>query len=333
MLTNSVGSFAVNPSWGVLIADIGIEPSHVLRRAGLPKNLLSQVSAVLTPQEYFNLWRALEQEAGNADLPIMIGNALSVEAFDPLLFAATCSPNLNMAAQRIAKHKQLIGPISLEVTQSASQTTLRYLWPQLMIPPAVFAMTELIFWVAFARIATRAKVKPLRVQTLELPKNAAAYQEYLGVMVEQGAPPSISFSATDSKHPFLTSNEGMWNFFEPELQKRLSELKADATMAEQVRAVLLELLPAGAASSDSVACKLRMSTRTLQRRLKQENTSFQALLNNTRQTLAEHYFTKSTLPIVEISFLLGYEDSNSFYRAFRNWTGKTPEQARVALKH
>ncbi len=330
---NPAGSFAVNPGWGLLIADIGIKPSHVLRRAGLPENLFSQASAVLTLQECFDFWRALEQEANDPNLPITIGKALSVEAFDPLLFAAICSPDLNMAAQRIAKHKQLIGPIRLEVTQSANETTLRYLWPQLMIPPPVFAMTELIFWVAFTRIATRAKVKPLRVQALELPKNAAAYQAYLGVMVEQGSTPSISFSATDAKRPFLTSNEGMWDFFEPELKKRLSELKADATMAEQVRAVLLELLPAGTASSDSVAHKLRMSTRTLQRRLKQENTSFQALLNNTRQALAEHYFTKSTLPIIEISFLLGYEDSNSFYRAFRSWTGKTPEQARVALQH
>ena len=329
---NPAGSFAVNPGWGILIADIGIEPSYVLRRAGLPENLFSQVSAVLTPQEYFNLWRALEQEIG-ADLPIRVGDALSVEAFDPLLFAAICSPDLNMAAQRIAKHKELIGPVRLEVTQSASEITLRYLWPQLIVPPQVLVMAELVFWVAFTRIATRAKVKPLRVQASELPKNTAAYREYLGVMVEQGSTPSISFSTTDAKRPFLTSNKGMWNFFEPELKKRLSELKADATMAEQVRAVLLELLPAGAASSDSVAHKLRMSTRTLQRKLKQENTSFQTLLNNTRQALAEHYFAKSTLPIVEISFLLGYEDSNSFYRAFRNWTGKTPEQMRTLLKH
>ncbi len=329
---NPTGSFAVNPGWGLLIADIGIKPSHVLRRAGLPENLLSQVSATLTPQEYFNLWRALEQEVG-ADLPIMVGNALSVEAFDPLLFAAICSPDLNMAAQRIAKHKQLIGPVRLEVTESTSEITLCYLWPQFINPPRVLVLAELVFWVAFTRIATRAEVKPLRVQALELPKNAAAYQAYLGVMVEQGTIPSISFSSTDAKRPFLTSNEGMWNFFEPELKKRLSELKADATMAEQVRAVLLELLPAGAASSDSVAHKLRMSTRTLQRRLKQENTSFQILLNNTRQALAEHYFAKSTLPVAEISFLLGYEDSNSFYRAFRNWTGKTPEQVRVALQH
>ena len=72
-----------------------------------------------------------------------------------------------------------------------------------------------------------------------------------------------------------------------------------------------------------------MSTRTLQRHLKNEGTSFQAALNETRESLARHYLMNSAMSAGEISFLLGYEDPNSFYRAFRSWTGLTPDKLRA----
>jgi AraC-like DNA-binding protein len=124
----------------------------------------------------------------------------------------------------------------------------------------------------------------------------------------------------------------MWKSFEPHLQKRLSELDESATTTERVRAVLLELLPSGSASIDAVSRRLGTSTRTLQRHLSQEQKSFQAVLNGTREDLARHYLKSSDMTGAEISFLLGFEDPNSFFRAFHVWTGETPEQARGAMQ-
>ena len=80
----------------------------------------------------------------------------------------------------------------------------------------------------------------------------------------------------------------------------------------------------------AVARDLAMSTRTLQRRLRAEGTTFQRTLNATRQSLALHYLAESDLSAGEISFLLGYEDTRSFYRAFHAWSGQTPKLARAA---
>jgi AraC-like DNA-binding protein len=82
----------------------------------------------------------------------------------------------------------------------------------------------------------------------------------------------------------------------------------------------------------AVSSRLAVSTRTLQRRLNAENTSFQLLLNRTREQLARHYLKGSTMSGAEISFLLGFEDPNSFFRAFHSWTGETPEQARTLMR-
>lgn len=122
----------------------------------------------------------------------------------------------------------------------------------------------------------------------------------------------------------------MWEFFEPELRRRLSGLEADASTGERVHAALLEMLPAGEASVEAVAKRLMVSSRTLQRRLRDAGTSYQAMLNETREALARHYLASSSLSAAEISFLLGYDDPSSFYRAFHGWTGKTPDGVRSA---
>jgi AraC-like DNA-binding protein len=80
---------------------------------------------------------------------------------------------------------------------------------------------------------------------------------------------------------------------------------------------------------DTVARKLAVSKRTLQRRLSEESTTFQVELNKTREKLARHYLSKSNLSGSQISYLLGFEDPNSFCRAFHSWTGQTPNQSRM----
>ncbi|MNN84624.1 HTH-type transcriptional regulator VirS [compost metagenome] len=71
-----------------------------------------------------------------------------------------------------------------------------------------------------------------------------------------------------------------------------------------------------------------MSDRTLQRRLTEESTSFKQLLTQARHELALEYLANPAFDIKEVAFLIGYEDQNSFYRAFRSWEGETPARWR-----
>jgi AraC-like DNA-binding protein len=322
--------YVVNPGWGLLLADAGINSANVLRRAGLPRDLFRSGQRTITVDQCFAMWEGIAAESGDPLLPITVGKAVSMEAFDVPLFAATCSPNLKVAARRLAQHKKLIGPMKLLVTESETEMVLEFVWPPDVTPPQLLSMTELVFWVALTRLTTRSPIRPIRVTSPTPPEDAEAYQEYLGVRIQKGAGYTVAFSAQDAQRPFLTANDRMWEFFEPELRRRLSELEAGTTVAERVHASLLELLPAGNGSMEAVAHDLAMSTRTLQRRLKGEGTTFQSILDSTRESLARHYLTESELSAGEISFLLGYEDPRSFYRAFRTWTGQTPQLVRTA---
>jgi AraC-like DNA-binding protein len=77
-----------------------------------------------------------------------------------------------------------------------------------------------------------------------------------------------------------------------------------------------------------VAKELGMSRRTLQRRITEERTTFRQLIGDARRELARHYVLQPALELAEVACLLGYEDPNSFFRAFREWEGTTPSEWR-----
>lgn len=328
-------TFPLDIGWQALLKDFGLRADYVLRRAGLPEDLFSRGGPGLVTADYFRFWRALETEAGDPMFPLRIVETVSAESFDPPLFAALCSANLMQAVQRLAKYKQLLAPMSLEVeVGKAGELTVspRWLAVQTEVPLSL-QVAEIAFFVRLARLATREPIKALRVALPELPPSAYArrYENFFGAPVQHGTAPSITFAATDALRPFLTVNEGMWRVFEPDLRRRLSELDATATTAERVRAVLLELLPSNTATIEKTAERLGMSKRTLQRRLEDEGENFRTLVNATRESLARHYLSNTTMSGGEIAFLLGFEDPNSFYRAFQDWTGQTPDSARHAM--
>lgn len=327
--TMSTSTYALDTTWRTLLNDLGVRPADVLRRASLPDDLFQQPTVRLSAVDYYRLWSGLEAQLGDALLPLRVCEAVRSESFSPALFAALCSPDLLVAARRIAQYKALIGPIRLDVAEHGGLVSCTFTWAdESLQPPDSLALMELLFCVTLARMGTRSAVNAVEVITRKPPAAVTPYEAFLGTRIRSGSEHRVSFRAEDATRPFLTSNESMWQAFEPQLRQRLSDLQADTSTASRVRAALLEGLPSARASIDEVAAKLAVSRRTLQRRIESEGTSFQGLLNDTRRDLSRHYLENTSLPHAEISFLLGFDETNSFYRAFKGWTGKTPDAAR-----
>ena len=163
--------YALDTTWRTLLRDLGIAPADVLRRAGLADDLLQQPSSWLASADYYRLWESIVAESGDPLLPIRLCEAVRSESFSPPLFAALCSPNLRVAAERIGRYKRLIGPIRLDVSEGREIVGFELTWLDApLAPPVSLAVTELLFLVTLARMGTREPLRPVEVTTSDPPR-------------------------------------------------------------------------------------------------------------------------------------------------------------------
>jgi AraC-like DNA-binding protein len=111
-------------------------------------------------------------------------------------------------------------------------------------------------------------------------------------------------------------------------EKYLRSLYRQDNYAAQLKRMLAELLAAGEANADAACRALKLSRRTLQRRLRAERTSFQKVLNEVRAVLAVRYLRDSRLKALEVAMLLGYSSISSFTTAFKSWYDMPPNEYR-----
>ena len=106
-------------------------------------------------------------------------------------------------------------------------------------------------------------------------------------------------------------------------------------LAMRAKVALIERLPSGRVCKEEVAETLAVSLRTLQRKLREEGTSYLDLLQDTRLQLARRYLRSPGRSVVETAYLLGFSEPSTFSRAFKRWTGQAPaeyrEQSSTAL--
>ena len=315
--------FPLEKNYAALLEQYGISAEEVLRRARLPLDLFAREAPSVNADEYYRFMAAIDESVNDRELPIRLATAENIEAISPPLFAAYCSENAEACIKRVAQYKALVGAIVYK-TESADG----YFTVELEAEsegcelPEIVLGVELVLLVNLIRKATKKHIVPHRI-TVRRPFDNPSYENFLGIKAEPGEKNALIFTERDAHVPFVTHNESMWSFFEPELRKRLTELEVDDTVSARVRSALVELLPGGECSIDDVCRVLGMSRRTLQRKLKDENTSFQQQLNHTRELLTKNYLRNTKLSSEDIAYLLGYQDLNSFYRAFNLWTGKS----------
>jgi AraC-like DNA-binding protein len=111
-------------------------------------------------------------------------------------------------------------------------------------------------------------------------------------------------------------------------EKYVRSLNAGDDIAGQLRRRLADLLAQGEANADAACRALRLSRRTLQRRLKAEKTSFQKVLKEVRAELAVRYLSDQRLKALEVAMLLGYNNISSFTTAFKSWYDMPPAEYR-----
>jgi len=139
----------------------------------------------------------------------------------------------------------------------------------------------------------------------------------------------LVFNAAYLDWPVLSSNANLLSFFEQQADTMLGTLNRSDRYTSKVAYLIAEHLQGELPKLYAIASALAISIRQLQRELQAEGTSFQQLLDKTRQELALRYLEDPKFPIHDIAFLLGFSAPSAFNRAFKRWTGKTPRCYRL----
>ncbi|WP_299373629.1 AraC family transcriptional regulator [uncultured Tateyamaria sp.] len=308
-----------------------IDPVAVLRRMRYPPDFFETEGRGVTAAEYFAGWNALMAESGRDDTPIFLGQAYARGPFNPAFFAFTCSPTVAVGLDRLALFKPLTGPLCLgsKRTETGDLRIIKSSNVPAIPLPATFAATEFVFLIEAIRACTGHHVVPRAATLPATVPCLKQIEDFAGCAVTIGPAAALTLHQDDADRVLLSADPDQWAQLEPNFRRQMQVQLSEQAVSARVRAILPEMLPAGEATIDAAAARLRLSGRSLQRKLKDEGTRFQNLLDETREDLARQYLGLTDLNVEEISYLLAYRDPNSFYRAFQNWTGQTPLAVRL----
>jgi len=310
--------------------ELGLSASAVLRRAGLPQGYINESRVLLKTEELFALWRAIGEVSTNAAIGLQLGTETRTERFSPTGLAALSSENFGAAVNQIARYKQLTCPEEIVQEKDGDEWSIQVRWllADEIEPPV---LTESVFaWVlSIARHGSGTRLAPLRVEFVQPRAHLKTIERHFGCPVVCGAHRNaIVFRATDAARPFVTRNAELLAMLAPQFERELKQERSDENFVERVRLAIQQKLTGQRPTIEDIADALHVSPRTLQRRLQDEGSSFQKALEEARHQLARHYLNNSVLELNEAAYLLGYNDSNSFVRAFRTWEGVPPARWR-----
>ncbi len=312
------------------LEEFGVSVPVVLRRAGLPQSSAGEARVLLTTEELFALWRAVGEVSTNPAIGLLLGTETKTERFNPVGLAALSSENFGAAVRQVARYKQLTCPEEIRQQKNGEEWSIEFHWLLAdEVEPAVLVECCFAWLLSIGRHGTGTRLSPLRVEFVQPRAHIKTIERHFGCPVVCGAERNaIVFRASDAERQFVTRNAELLGMLAPQFEEELKRENEDENFVERVRVAVQQQLTGRRPTIETVADALHISSRTLQRKLQEEGSSFQRVLEEARHLLARHYLNNSVLELNEAAYLLGYEDSNSFVRAFRGWEGVPPARWR-----
>jgi len=310
--------------------ELGLSASAVLRRAGLPQDFLRETRLLLKTEELFALWRAIGEVSTDPSIGLLLGTENRTERFHPVGLAALSADDFGAAIDHMARYKQLTCPEEILQKRNREEWSIRFRWLLAdEVEPAVLIECAFAWVLSIARHGTGTRISPVRVEFIQPRAHLKTLERHFGCPVICNRPHNmIVFRASDAQRPFVTRNAELLVLLAGQFDAELKEETTDEDFVHRVRLTIQQKLTGQRPTIEDVADALHISSRTLQRRLQDDGSSFQRVLEEARHQLARNYLNNPVLELNEAAYLLGYNDANSFVRAFRTWEGIPPARWR-----
>jgi len=321
--------------WARLVFELlerqGLDAGQLFTQNGLDASVLANPGARFKQDSFTRLWQMAARQSGNPAIGLEMGRTPSINAFDAYSVSQLSSRCVRDSVQRAVRYQKVVGSamqMAMEETPEMCRISFQSQGDDLPAAREGFD-AGLAFTIASMRLMTNHPVTPLSV-SFACPEVADLhpYIELFGCPLHFDQDRySLCVSLDVLDLPMVFANQSMADHHDSLLDKEIT-LSGNATLSQRVEQMIRQHLPTGEPAIQQAAQTQNMSSRTMQRRLREEHTSFRSLLDEVRKTLAGDYIARPDLPLQEITFLLGFSDHANFYRAFKRWYGKTPGACR-----
>jgi AraC-like DNA-binding protein len=313
----------------------GLDVVALCSEAGLNLAALSDPDARFPTDSVSRLWEVATARSANPCIGLASWRTAKPAAFDVVAYTMMSAPNLLGLLHRLVRYIRIVSDaasVSVSEDRDGYRLILEIAGDKLAVPWQRVAF-DLLTLLSFCRWVAARDLVPLvlelaSVSSDDLRRFPNSFQCPLRVNTPANA---LLFSRTDAMLSLPTANRLLADTHEQIADAHLRQLDSGQTR-HRVRAIIARRLPHGELSRAEIAEALAMSERTLHRRLTDEGTSFQILLDETRRGLAESYIGRADLSLADVAYLLGFRDQSGFYRAYKRWFGAPPRQHRVVSR-
>lgn len=307
----------------------GVQAAGLERAAGLPAGALWPLPESLAADDYVRL---LDVGAALADDPhfgLHVGERFKLGTYNVYGLILLSCRDFGQAFEQTMRYEQLAHDLGRSALQVSSGMA-HYTW-HCHYGPGRRHLTDSVFAGirVFGNWLAGVTLPPAELALSHDGGDPAGHGEYVrlfGALPRFGAPANTaSFDAQLLSWPVPNADTGLY----PVLQQHAEQLlqlraRSGNDVTQQVHAAIVRNLAQGQVRLASIADELKLSPRTLQRKLSEAGATFQQVLDQARFALARDYLRQPELSLVDIAFLLGYQEQSAFNHAFKEWSGMNP---------
>lgn len=306
----------------------GLNRAELMAASSMTEGELADPDSRIGVRSVIDLWTAVISRLETSSLGLDLGTTISAKDLGLVGYTMCHSADLFGAFKNLERFYRIISEVvRFDVVRDEMNTTLIH-----RIHPSLIALrhpveTAIAGLAGLARELTGEPVTPKQVQ-LPFPEYGSE-QDFLNAL---GLYPqfdsdvaTIVFTNRQMALPVTATDPTLLGYLTELAETTMQSLRTpELNFAQQVREVLWAMLPYGKPDLWRTAKTMSISPRTLQRRLRDEGSSFSSVLDSLRRGLSEEMLRNRNLAVAEVAFLLGYSEPSAFQRAFRRWHGAPP---------
>ena len=298
----------------------------------LDPSTLADRDARVSPAQLCVAWSELVRVTRTPAIALAIADATPVGAFGVVEYLCRSQQTLGDALRQWVRFLNLLDDaVVVGLVDEGAHASVRVLAESEAPAPASHEL-------CFALIVTQAREisrTPFAAVSVDLihpaPTDPAIYERWFDAPVRFGAKHTqlvLDRALLDS--PLTTADPSLTPVLEGHAAARQAAFEDESNLLGELRRAMRVGLQNDDAGIDAIARRIGVTPRSLQRKLKEDGTSFSGLREEVRRELADRYLGQG-LSISEVSFLLGFSEPSAFFRAFKRWTGRTPTEHRARL--